>query len=82
MLYFFRKIAQIIVSSTNKLSQDTAKALQTTVQQIFEGDFELPDIPPPNIFQQMIMEMIQSKMNKPTLEAKVIQQRDENGKFS
>lgn len=81
-LLLFRKIAQMIVISANKLSQDTALALQATVQQIVEGDFELPDLQPPNVFQQMIVEYFQSKINNPTIDAKIIQSRDNEGKFA
>lgn len=79
MIVFFRKIAQIIVVSSQQLSQDTASALQSTVAEILEGNFELPDIQPPNVFQQMIVEMIQKKMN-PQIQVTEIA-RSDDGKF-
>ena len=79
ILGFLRKIAQIIVVSSQKLSEDTALALQATVTQILEGNFDLPDIQPPNVFQQMIVEMIQKRMN-PQIELTEIA-RSEDGKF-
>ena len=79
ILLFLRKIAQIIVVSSQKLSEDTALALQATVTQILEGNFDLPDIQPPNVFQQMIVEMIQKRMN-PQIEVTEIA-RSEDGKF-
>lgn len=81
-LFFFRKIAQIVIISSNKLSNDTAEALQAVVQQIVEGDFELPNIEPPNMFQQMVMEMIQNKMKPPSLQVTEIQTRSDDGTFA
>ena len=79
ILVFLRKIAQIIVVSSQKLSEDTALALQATVTQIIEGDFELPNVQPPNVFQELVMNIIQKHMN-PAIAVTEIS-RGDDGKF-
>ena len=81
MLFFFRKIAQIIVLATEKLSQDTANALQTTVTQLLEGNFDLPDREPANPMQQLLATYMQNKMN-PTIEVTEVQTRNADGTYS
>ena len=70
-----RMINYALGRSIDELDRRIAEAIQNTVQNLPIGDIE-----PVNPIQMMIMQMIQDNMAKNP--AKVMVNRDENGKFT
>lgn len=77
-----RFIARMIHHSAITLDNSLAEALKTTIENLPDALKEqlMPDLEPPNPIQTIIAQMLQSNMN-PSISAKVIPSRNQEGRF-